>query len=161
MAFILMSMCRVAGMDSRAKQADAVFSALVADREPGAAVLLIKDGRTVLERGYGVTDLLSGHQIDTRTNFRLASVTKQFTAASIMLLVRDGKLDYDDCLIGIVPDFPEYGRPFGRFLHDRIFAPLKMNRTVAYEPGRNKVPNRAFGHTKEAGVWRETDRSPT
>src|SRR5215471_1411873 len=53
------------------------------------------------------------------------------------------------------------GKPFGQFLHDRIFAPLHMDYTLAYEKGKNEVPNRAFGHTKETNGWKETDQSPT
>jgi len=53
------------------------------------------------------------------------------------------------------------GQPFGDFLHARIFAPLDMKQTVAYEKGRNTVSHRAYGHTREAGVWRELDQSPT
>ena len=53
------------------------------------------------------------------------------------------------------------GRPFGQFLHDRIFAPLAMNHTLAYEKGKNEVPNRAYGHTKEGDTFKETDQSPT
>src|SRR4029077_2987393 len=45
-----------------------------------------------------------------KTDFRLASCTKQFTAMAIMLLVHDGKLGYDDNLAKIFPDFPDYGR---------------------------------------------------
>ena len=41
------------------------------------------------------------------------------------------------------------GQPFGDFLHDRIFAPLKMKQTVAYEKGKNTVAHRAYGHTHE------------
>ena len=77
---------------------------------PGAAVLVAKNGQLLLARGYGVTDLHSHHEINTHTNFRLASVTKQFTAMAIMLLVHDGKLRYDDRLNDIFPNFPEYGR---------------------------------------------------
>src|SRR6201987_2488762 len=54
------------------------------------------------------------------------------------------------------------GKPFGQFLHDRIFAPLKMSNTLAYEKGKNEVPHRAFGHTKQKdGTWQQTDQSPT
>jgi CubicO group peptidase (beta-lactamase class C family) len=53
------------------------------------------------------------------------------------------------------------GQPFGNFLHDRIFAPLRMDQTVAYERGKNEVPNRAYGHTMEKGTWRQTDQSAT
>jgi CubicO group peptidase (beta-lactamase class C family) len=77
---------------------------------PGAAILVIKGGQIVFERGYGVTDLKRLHKIDARTNFRLASVTKQFTAMAIMLLVHDSKLRYDERLTAVLPDFPEYGR---------------------------------------------------
>ena len=77
---------------------------------PGAAVIVIKDDKPVFERGYGVKDLSTLEKIDARTNFRLASVTKQFTAMAVMLLVHDGKLRYDERLTDIFPDFPEYGR---------------------------------------------------
>ena len=103
-------MGRPAPRDQRVQQIDAFLSGLISEREPGAAVLVVKDGRVVFERGYGVTDLRTGRRIDARTNFRLASVTKQFTAAAVMLLVRDGKLRYEDRLTDIFPDFPEYGR---------------------------------------------------
>jgi CubicO group peptidase (beta-lactamase class C family) len=77
---------------------------------PGAAVLVVKNGEIVFERGYGVTDLRSLRRIDARINFRLASNTKQFTAMAIMLLVHDGKLRYEESLTDIFPDFPAYGR---------------------------------------------------
>jgi len=53
------------------------------------------------------------------------------------------------------------GKPFGQFLHDRIFAPLQMTNTLAYEKGKNEVPHRAYGHTQEKDGWRETDQSST
>lgn len=53
------------------------------------------------------------------------------------------------------------GKSYGEFLQQRIFAPLKMNHTVVYQKGGNKVPNRAFGHTKESGAFKETDQSST
>lgn len=77
---------------------------------PGAAVLVVKDGQIVFERGYGVTDLKTLQKIDARTNFRLASVSKQFTALAIMLLVHEGKLRYEERLTDIFPDLPDYGR---------------------------------------------------
>lgn len=91
-------------------QIDAVFSALKSRNAPGAAVLVVHNGRPVFRRGYGVTDLRTRHTITPQTNFRLASFTKQFTATCIMLLVRDGKLHYDDHLTDIFPEFPAYGK---------------------------------------------------
>src|SRR5437899_4234115 len=53
------------------------------------------------------------------------------------------------------------GELFGEFLRQRIFTPLKMKNTLAYEKGKNEVPHRAYGHTKENDQWKETDQSPT
>jgi CubicO group peptidase (beta-lactamase class C family) len=79
-------------------------------KNPGASVLVIKNGRTFFERGYGVRDLKSNSKITSATNFRLASVTKQFTAMAVMLLVKDRQLRYEDRLTDFFPDFPEWGR---------------------------------------------------
>jgi CubicO group peptidase (beta-lactamase class C family) len=49
------------------------------------------------------------------------------------------------------------GKEFGTFLHDRIFTPLGMKNTFAYEKGKNEVPNRAFGYTNKDGRWIEAD----
>ena len=91
-------------------QIDSIFSSLKSTTAPGAAVLVVRNGRPVFRRGYGVTDLRTLHPIDAKTNFRLASFTKQFTAACIMLLARDGKLHYDDHLTDFFPEFPAYGK---------------------------------------------------
>jgi CubicO group peptidase (beta-lactamase class C family) len=93
-----------------AKKIDAVFSRVTSSDAPGLAVLVRKNGSTVFERGYGVRELRTKAKIDARTNFRLASFTKQFTAMTIMLLVHDGKLRYDETLPEIFPDFPAYGK---------------------------------------------------
>jgi CubicO group peptidase (beta-lactamase class C family) len=53
------------------------------------------------------------------------------------------------------------GQSFGTFLHDRIFAPLGMTNTIAYEKGKNEVTNRAYGHTKKKGAWTQNDQSDT
>ena len=53
------------------------------------------------------------------------------------------------------------GQSFPEFLHHRIFAPLKMDHTVAYVKGQNQITNRAYGHTKEGNTWKQTDQSST
>jgi CubicO group peptidase (beta-lactamase class C family) len=53
------------------------------------------------------------------------------------------------------------GKSFGEFLHERIFVPLKMEQTIAYEKGTNQVANRAFGYTKGGSGWERTDQSST
>lgn len=92
------------------QQIDAIFTPVTQESDPGLAVAVRKDGRAVYEKGYGLRDLHTKSKIDQRTNFRLASFTKQFTAMAIMLLVHDGKLRYDQTLTDIFPDFPTYGK---------------------------------------------------
>ena len=219
---------------------DAVFKDFQSDEAPGVAVLVIHDGKGIFERGYGVSDLRTKHKITPDTNFRLASLSKEFTALAVMLLVYDGKISYSDHLTEVFPDFPEYGkaitirhllthtsglldyedlmakqygntpdeqipqikdagvlellkrekttkftpgtkwdysnsaycllamvvekksgRSFGEFLKERIFTPLKMDQTIAFEKGKNEVVRRAFGNTKADDGWRETDQSST
>jgi CubicO group peptidase (beta-lactamase class C family) len=53
------------------------------------------------------------------------------------------------------------GQSYGEFLQKRIFAPLRMNHTIVHQKGKNEVTNRAFGHTKESGAFKETDQSST
>jgi CubicO group peptidase (beta-lactamase class C family) len=92
------------------KQADAIFSSVTQEKAPGLAVLVRKDRRAALEKGYGVRDLRTHVKIDQHSNFRLASFTKQFSAMAVMLLVNDGKLRYDQTLTEVFQDFPAYGK---------------------------------------------------
>lgn len=100
------------GQDEKTKDSELekIFSGIVKPGEPGFAVIVRRDGKTVFEQGYGVRDLRMKTAIDEKTNFRLASVTKQFTAMAVMLLVHDKKLKYETTLGEIFLEFPEYGR---------------------------------------------------
>ncbi len=73
---------------------------------PGASLLVIQDGELVVHRGYGLSDLEHGIEAGPTTNYRLASVTKQFTAAAVLLLAEDGKLSLDDRLRHWLPSLP-------------------------------------------------------
>ena len=212
---------------------DSIMSAYADPSGPGASVLVVRDGRTVLARSYGLADV-EGHVAATpQTDYRLASLTKQFTATAIMLLKEDGVLRYDDAIDTYLPQLPASahgvtirmllthtsglwayedfvpdsqttqvhdadvpaliahadstyftpgsayrysntgyallalivervsGKSFANFLHDRIFAPLGMNGTVAYENGVSTVPHRAFGYTVDSSGVRRTDQSST
>jgi CubicO group peptidase (beta-lactamase class C family) len=231
-----MMICAGVAVAGEPSQVDSIFARLAGGKSPGIAVLVRKDNKTIMQRGYGVRDLRTFAPIDARTGFRLASFTKQFTAMAAMLLVHDGQLRYDDRLTRFFPDFPEYGRaitvrhllthtsglpdyeelmgggpwtearqirddevlallkrqpapkfaagtswaysnsgyvvlglvvakvsgvPFGDFLRQRIFEPLHMNHTLVYVKGSSSVSNRAFGHTKQAQGFVETDQSST
>src|SRR5262245_56242970 len=89
---------------------DRIFVDVGKNGSPGVAVLVRKNGETVLQRAYGVRDQRTDALLDAHTNFRLASCTKQFTAMAVMLLVHDGKLRYEQTLTDIFPDFPQYGK---------------------------------------------------
>jgi len=87
----------------------AAVDALMADyagHGPGASVLVLRDGQSLVRRGYGLADLESGARAGPDTNYRLASVTKQFTAAAIVLLAEDGKLSIDDPVKRWLPTLP-------------------------------------------------------
>lgn len=88
---------------------DPLFADFSGDR-PGAAVMVIKDGTAVLSKGYGLANLDSKIPCTPGSNFRLASVTKQFTAMSILILSERGKLSFDDKMMKFLPEFPDYGK---------------------------------------------------
>ena len=200
---------------------------------PGASLLVIRDGKPLIRRSYGYANLEDRIAATPTTNYRLASVTKQFTAASILLLTQDGKLDLDDSLRKWFPTLPEVaeamtirhvlshmsglidyedvipaamtaqlhdadvlkiletqnetyfspgkgyrysnsgyallalivgkasGKDFASFLKERIFTPLGMHDTIAYQQGLSTVNNRAYGYSEERGTWTRTDQSQT
>ena len=213
---------------------DAILSPYRQPGVPGASVLVLQNGRAVYRKAFGSADLEAHVPATVNTDYRLASLTKAFTAMSIMLLVKDGKLHYDDRLVDVLPGTPAYakdvrishllthtsglvdyedfvpdsqttqlndndvlqlmhrtdslnfapgsayhysnsayvllglivrrvsGVPFPKFLHDRIFAPLHMDSTVAYVKGASTVPNRAYGYTADSsGHFTRTDQSST
>ena len=86
--------------------ADSLFSAYTGSAVPGASVIVIRDGQVVLRRAYGMANLEPGVAATPETDYRLASVSKQFTAMAVMLLVRDGKLRYDQPVSDILPELP-------------------------------------------------------
>src|SRR5690349_4795039 len=78
--------------------------------EPGAAVLVMKDGQVLLRKGYGMANLELGVPIAPEMVFELGSVTKTFTATAIMMLAERGKLSIQDDLTRYLPDFPTHGK---------------------------------------------------
>lgn len=89
---------------------DSMMARYVKPGGPGASVLVVKDGNIVLAKGYGLAEVEKNVPVTRETNFRLASLTKQFTATSVMLLVADGKLHYDDQITAVVPGLPAYAK---------------------------------------------------
>jgi CubicO group peptidase (beta-lactamase class C family) len=77
---------------------------------PGMAALLIHDGRVTYRKAFGLADLDSHTPITMNTQFLLASISKQFTAMAVMILVEQGKLHFDDTLAKYCPEFPPYAK---------------------------------------------------
>jgi CubicO group peptidase (beta-lactamase class C family) len=106
------------GSDSQAQQnwsadlaarVDKVFERMDKPTSPGCALGVVRDGRLVYARGYGMANLDHDIIITPSTVFHVASVSKQFTAAAILLLARDGKLSLDDDVRKYVPELPDFG----------------------------------------------------
>ena len=89
---------------------DSLFAQWSKPGSPGCAVGVIQDGRWIHQAGYGTADLSTGAPITPDTRFYMASVSKQFAAASIALAVKRGKLSLDDPMRKWIPEFPPYAQ---------------------------------------------------
>ncbi|MFC3879847.1 serine hydrolase domain-containing protein [Algoriphagus namhaensis] len=90
-------------LDQLHESLDSLFRTEIRPNDPGAAVLVSYDGEMIVGKGYGLRDLESPTPITPHTNFRMASVSKQFTALAILTLVDEGKLSLEDSLIDFWP----------------------------------------------------------
>ena len=88
---------------------DSMFAEYWRPGHPGAVVLVVH-GDEVVVKSYGLAEIETTRAVTSGTNFRLASLSKQFTATAIMLLVADGKLRYDDSLANVLPGLPGWAR---------------------------------------------------
>jgi CubicO group peptidase (beta-lactamase class C family) len=76
---------------------------------PGAAVVLVKDGRVIFRKGYGMANLELKNPMQPDMVFEIGSITKQFTSTAILMLVEQGKISLDDDLHKYLPDYPDKG----------------------------------------------------
>ncbi len=90
-----------------ASQIDAAVAEGMAQGAPGIVVQVARAGEVVFARAYGTANLEHNAPMTDETVFRLASITKQFTAAAVLLLVEDGLIDLDDRLSQYVPELPQ------------------------------------------------------
>lgn len=104
--FITVTTMAQTNIDKRAV-IDSLFASF-SGSVPGAAVMIIHNGEIQLKKGYGLASLEESRKIDDATNFRLASITKQFTAEAIMNLIEEEKLSLDTKLTEVLPEFPAY-----------------------------------------------------
>jgi CubicO group peptidase (beta-lactamase class C family) len=136
-----------------AHKIDRLFAEYDRPGVPGAAVAVIHHGRLAFLRVYGLADLERGQPVTESTNFRLASLTKPFTALAILLLVRDGRLTLDERVIDLLPGFPAYGRDI-RIRH-------LLTHTSGLRAYQDFVPDSSTRHVKDRDVLallQRTDR---
>ncbi|WP_348263533.1 serine hydrolase [Telmatobacter sp. DSM 110680] len=90
---------------------DALFQKMDSTVSPGCSLSVMKDGKIIYERGYGMADLDHNIANTPTTVFHVASMSKQITAASILLLAQQGKLSLDDPARKYIPELPDFGTP--------------------------------------------------
>ncbi len=95
--------------DERARATDALFEQWDNRDSPGCALAIIEDGAIVHSGGYGMANLDHDIPLTPTTMFHVASVSKQFTAAAVVLLAQDGKLSLDADVHEYLPELPEFG----------------------------------------------------
>lgn len=78
--------------------------------QPGAAILVEKDGQVILRKGYGLANVELGVPVQPEMVFEIGSVTKQFTGAAILMLAERGQIRFDDEITRFFPDFPTHGK---------------------------------------------------
>jgi CubicO group peptidase (beta-lactamase class C family) len=97
--------------DTSADQVRRIFSRWDSNQSPGCAVGVYKGGKIIYESGFGMADMDNDIPITPQSVFHVASMSKQFTAASIVLLAEDGKLALDDDVRKYVPELHDFGNP--------------------------------------------------
>jgi len=107
--FILSSLIVVNCQPGIERKIDRLFKSYKNKNVPGASLLVIKDGAPIISQCSGAANIEQRILVQSNTNFRLASFTKQFTAMCIAKLEEQGKLNYNQTLNKIFPDFPAYG----------------------------------------------------
>lgn len=94
---------------SDSEKVDEIFTAWDSNTSPGASVAIVKDGAIIYKNGYGMANLEYDIPNSPSTIFHIASVSKQFTVFSILLLEEEGKLSLDDDIRKYIPEVPDFG----------------------------------------------------
>lgn len=105
--------------DSLSKKVDAIFAEYNKTNSPGCALAILKDGKIIYKRGYGISNMEYNIAITPTSIFHIASISKQFTAAAIVRLSLEGKLSLDDDIRKYIPEVPDFGHTitFNNLIH--------------------------------------------
>ncbi len=105
---LLLITCNTFAQISEKQVDELVENTLKSFDVPGIAVAIVKDGKVVLSKGYGVKSILTNEKVDANTLFGIASNSKAFTTAAIAMLVDEKKINWDDKVKQYLPDFKMY-----------------------------------------------------
>lgn len=97
--------------DVKTDKVDKLFAKWDSTISPGAALAIIKDGKIIYKRGYGMANLEHNVPITSTSVFRIGSTSKQFTASCIAMLALDGEISLDDDIRKYIPELPKYENP--------------------------------------------------
>ena len=96
-------------IDKKLKELDAYYEqALIDWNVPGMAVAIVKDGKIIFSKGYGIINVNTGEKVDGNSLFAIASNSKAFTSAAIAMLIDEGKMSWDDKVRDYLPWFELY-----------------------------------------------------
>lgn len=111
LALLSVSHLMAAPPDPRAARVDALYAGYNAKPSPGLAVAIVRDGKIILRKGYGMASIEHGVAITPSTVFDTASLAKQFTGMAVAMLVGEGKIRLTDDVRKYIPEFPDFGQP--------------------------------------------------
>ncbi|MEH3112320.1 serine hydrolase domain-containing protein [Pedobacter terrae] len=107
-ALLLLSYTNLFAQKAISAKLDSVFTFMYNQRQFNGSVLIAEKGKILLAKGYGFRDTLSRYQTNKNTIYELGSCSKQFTAAAIILLHRQGLLQYDDAIDKYIPELKRW-----------------------------------------------------
>lgn len=100
----------IAAPDDSAARVDAIFAPWSGGASPGCAIGVAKNGKPILQRAYGLADLELDVRATPASIYEAGSTSKQFAAAALLMLERDGKLSLNDDVRKYIPELPDYGK---------------------------------------------------
>src|SRR5580765_6579321 len=101
--------CRAQAQDTKAAAVDEVFADVAKPGSPGCALAVARGGKIIYEKSYGLANIEQSVSITPQSVFDIGSTSKQFTAASVLLLEKQGKLSLNDHIRKYLPEIPDYG----------------------------------------------------
>lgn len=119
--------------------------------EPGAALLIVKNGHKILPKGFGIADMSAGTKVTPQTHFRMASVSKQFTAMVILLLEKEGRLSITDPARKYLSSLPQFAA--------KVTIQQLMTHTSGIADYESLIPEQQQQQVTDADVLRLISRS--